>query len=170
MRHKTVFIAKEEDAMRFKQLFEDWSLTNIKINVGFAEAEFNPSPQDEEAAWEMYVELITRVSTQRLLPEHGDESAALASIRELFQTTRDILKSRGRNCREFSKIAIIVLNQIIRPFTSKWHKIDLDNGFIVAENRELFRIELADLQINLSNYTKLLSSIAKVEDLTDIEN
>ena len=50
--------------MKVKDLFENWGLTNIKLNVGFMEAEFEAKPDDQEAAWEMYVELITRTLTQ----------------------------------------------------------------------------------------------------------
>lgn len=156
--------------MKYKKLFEDWSLTNLKINVGFAEAEFTPTPQDEEAAWEMYIELITRVSTQTLLPEYGDEKTALESIHKLFEITRNILKTKGRHSIGFTKIAIIVLNQIVRPFSTKWHKICIDGGFAESENCNQFRSELTTLQVQLRNYTKLLSKIARVEDLTDLEN
>ncbi len=71
----------------------------------------------------MYIELITRVSTQDLVPELGEEQSALDSVYSLFDTTRDILKSKGRKSIKFTQIAVIVLNQIIRPFTTKWHKI-----------------------------------------------
>lgn len=59
--------------MKVKDLFENWGLTNIKLNVGFMEAEFEAKPDDQEAAWEMYVELITRTLTQELRDEDGDE-------------------------------------------------------------------------------------------------
>jgi hypothetical protein len=149
-------------------LLETWGLKSLKINTAFLEATFEPSPEDKEAAWEMYIELITRVSTQHLLPNHGDEKAALASIYSLFETTRKVLKDKGRKCEKFTQIAVIVLNQIIRPFTSKWHKISLNEGFN-EENSEVFRAELMQLQESLRKYTKLLSDLAGVEDLTELE-
>lgn len=155
--------------MKFKKLFEDWGLTGLKLNLGFLEADFNPTPEEEEAAWEMYVELITRVTTQELTPNLGDEKTALESIYSLFDIIRDILKRKGRNSPGFTKISIIVLNQIIRPFTTKWHTVSLNNEF-QNENCQNFRGDLVLLQEKLLNYSKLLASIAKVEDLSNIEN
>jgi hypothetical protein len=63
----------------------------------------------------LYIELLTRISTQYLQPVHGDEKTALDSIHNLFSLTREILKSHGRDCQEFAKIAIPILNQIVRP-------------------------------------------------------
>jgi len=92
--------------MKFGNLFEKWGLTSLKLNLYFVEAEFEPAPEDREAAWEMYVELITRVVTQRLDVEHGDEKTALDSVYSLFATTRLILKEKGREAKAFTKIAI----------------------------------------------------------------
>lgn len=64
----------------------------------------------------MYVELITRIATQELDEDCGDEKAALNSIHALFPITREILKSKGRLAPNFTKIAVVVLNQILRPF------------------------------------------------------
>lgn len=69
-----------------------------------------PNTSDQDAAWELYIELLTRISTQHLQPEHGDEKAALDGIHTLFDLTRQILKGRSRGCQEFAKIAIPVLN------------------------------------------------------------
>ena len=135
--------------MKWRELFENWGLTGIKLNLKFAELEFKPNPDDEIAAWNMYVELITRVSTQSLLPECGDEKSALESIHKLFSITREILRNYGRKCNEFTKLAIIVLNQVIRPFTSKWHKACLDGAFTDLEQCKNFRTELEDLQVKL---------------------
>lgn len=70
----------------------------------------------------MYVELITRITTQPLVQNKGDEATALESIYNIFEITREILKSEGKKAKNFTKIAIVVLNQMIRPFTAKWHK------------------------------------------------
>ncbi len=154
--------------MKWQDLFESWSITKVSLDFKFAQLEFDPNPEDEEAAWEMYVELITRVTTQYLSPEHGDEKAALDSVYKLFDITRFILKERGRKCKEFTRIAVIVLNQIIRPFTAKWHKLSLQKAFEFPEKCEEFRSELGALQNDLRNYARLLANIAKVEDLSDI--
>ena len=152
--------------MTYKDLFEKWKLSSVKLNLKFVEAEFVADAADEEAAWEMYVELITRITTQRL--EYGDEQAALDSVYSLFKTTRRVLVRKGRKARSFTKIAVVVLNQVVRPFTAKWHKRSLEGAF---ENSELcaeFRAELAALQDELRKYSALLADMAKVEDITEI--
>ncbi|TKG89803.1 hypothetical protein EYV94_24595 [Puteibacter caeruleilacunae] len=148
---------------------DKWQLNNLKINTGFLEVDLNFSEQDKEAAWEMYVELLTRISTQQLDEKHGDEKTALDSIHSIFNTTREILKKKGSSCVQFSKIAIVVLNQIVRPFTAKWHKKSEEEAFADPEECLEFRNDLTRLQIELKKYTHLLSEIAEVEDLTDLE-
>ena len=67
----------------------------FKLGLDFSKEVFNspwkPNKSDEKAAWAMYVEMITRIITQPLPPEHGDEKTALESVHSLFQTTRDTL-------------------------------------------------------------------------------
>ncbi len=106
---------------------------------------------------------------QPLPNNHGDEKTALNSIYSLFGLTRTIIKSH-RNCIEFTKIAIIVLNQIIRPFTAKWHKISTKEGFTNSNICKNFRRELIQLQEQLCIYTKMLADMAGVEDLTNLED
>lgn len=155
--------------MKIRDLFENWGLTGLKVKAGFLDAEFKPDDADRKAAWELYVELLTRVSTQYLAPEHGDEKTALDSVFSLFATTRDILKRNGSGCTEFAKIAIVVLNQVVRPFTAKWHKLSLSKAFENPAQCVAFREELADLETKLRAYTRILAEIAKVEDLTELE-
>ena len=102
--------------------------------------------------------------------EHGDEQTALDSIYSIFSLTRGIIKSHKRNCIEFTKIAIVVLNQIIRPFTAKWHKVLIETEFRNPKTREEFRKELLQLQKQLCIYMKMLSDMAGVEDLTNLED
>ena len=129
---------------------------------------WKPNESDKKAAWAMYVEMITRIITQPLPPKHGDEQTALKSIHSLFQTTRDILKEHGQGCVEFPKIAIVILNQKVRPFTAKWHRKDLEGAFESDAECAEFREELASLQGILSEYTRALAKIAEVEDLTKL--
>lgn len=154
--------------MTFSDLFRKWGLNSLKLNIGFAEMEFAPTEDDQTAAWDMYVELLTRITTQPLEDGTGDEETALTSIFNLFSRTRDILKLKGRQANEFTKIAIIVLNQIIRPFTAKWHKKKIEGAFLQKEECEKFREELKALQGKLVCYSRLLADMAMVEDLTQI--
>ncbi|MDM0076915.1 hypothetical protein QTH90_21075 [Variovorax sp. J2P1-59] len=156
--------------MKLRELLDKWSLTKLKISAGFLDAEFQANDQDRDAAWSMYVELLTRITTQALPAEHGDEAAALASVHSLFAITREILKEPGRrHADKFAKIAIVVLNQKVRPFTAYWHKPSLAGAFDDSKQRERFRAELAELQVVLTHYAGLLSDLADVEDLTKLE-
>jgi len=156
--------------MKFVELFQAWGIKEIKLNCKFAEVEFERIGTDSEAAWELYIELLTRVTTQPIQNYVGNELSALSSVYHLFEVTREILKRKGENAPNTTKIAIIILNQIIRPFTSKWHKKSLEGAFEISEECELFRNELEQLQVKLVCYTRLLAYVAQVEDLTDIDN
>jgi len=123
---------------------------------------------DEKAAWEMYIEMITRITTQQLPPEHGDEKTALKSVYSLFKITRRVLKEHGRHCDAFPKIAITILNQQVRPFTAKWHAKRLNNAFDDPDQCAEFRAELESLQEILRTYTAILAGMAKVEDMTTL--
>lgn len=90
------------------------------------EAEFDPQDQDRDAAWALYVELVTRITTQPLPEGEGDEQVAPDSVHSLFALTCEVLKTMGRrHAREFAKIAVVVPNQKVRPFTAKWHRLVL---------------------------------------------
>lgn len=154
--------------MQLKKLLEKWDLTSLRIKTPFLEMSWEPKDEDKTAAWELYVELVTRVATQRLDPDQGDEAASLESIYQLFPLTRETIKRNGRYCINFSRIAVVVLNQKVRPFTAKWHPRVLA-GDLDAAARNEFRAELRDLQTDLRNYTRLLADLADVEDLTDLE-
>jgi hypothetical protein len=155
--------------MKWSKWLENWDMTSLKIKAPFLEMEWNPSEPDKVAAWQLYVELLTRITTQALAVNDGDEKAALDSVYSLFPTTRSIIKDNGRGCIEFTKIAVIVLNQKIRPFTAKWHRKLLSGGFDDPATCKQFRKELEELQVTLRKYTAMLSDMAGVEDLTYLE-
>ena len=156
--------------MKLKEWLDEWSMTSLKIKVGFLETEWQPHDVDKDAAWELYIELLTRSTTQNISPDDGDEQAALESIYSLFRLTRDISKRQGRHCINFTKIAIPVLNQVVRPFTAKWHRLSLQGAFDDPDLRGEFREELSELQQVLRTYTMMLSDMADVEDLTELED
>lgn len=134
--------------MKWQKWLENWDMTSLKIKTSFLEMDWEPKEKDKDAAWELYIELITRVTTQYLTPDTGDEKTALNSVHDIFNLTRTVIKDNGRDCIEFTKIAILVLNQIIRPFTTKWHRLSLKCGFENAQQCNEFRNELKDLQKN----------------------
>lgn len=69
----------------------------------------------------------------------------------------------------FSVIAIPMLNQIVRPFTSKWHRDSLSGAFEDESKCKKYRDELGSLQEDLPNYNRMLAETAEVENLTDLE-
>ena len=156
--------------MKWRKWLENWDMTSLKINTPFLEMEWKPQDEDKSAAWELYIELLTRIVTQPLDPEHGDEITALNSVYSLFDITRNILKNNTKNCTEFTKIAIVVLNQVIRPFTAKWHRLSFQGAFNKPSQCVEFRNELASLQIIIRRYAKMLADMAGVEDLTALED
>ena len=167
-----VLPASQPRQTKFKlgELFNRFGLTSIQLGPRWASIEFEFEDADRDAAWELYIEMLTRIVTQPLPSESGDEKTALDSVYSIFATTREILRRHGRKTIHFSKIAIPILNQVVRPFTAKWHKKSLSGSFKKPRGCKEFRDELADLQQSLINYNKLLAAIAEVEDLTDLEN
>lgn len=155
--------------MKLKDFFNKFGLTSIRLSSTGAQIEIKFDEVDKDAAWELYIEMLTRITTQLLSNDHGDEKAALTSLYNLFPTTREILRRKGRKTIQFTKIAIPVLNQIVRPFTAKWHRESLTGAFDDNNRCYIFRQELEDLQKQLRNYNNMLAHIAEVEDLTNLE-
>ena len=159
---------KRSRTINLRKLLDRYHLENIKLNGIFVKMDIRITDVSRNAAWELYVEMLTRVVTQPLPSEDGDDKTALESVYSLFPTTREILRRHGPEAVEFSKIAIPVLNQQVRPFTAKWHRLSLQGPF-EEEKRQEFRAELKDIQGKLRNYNHLLAEIVGVEDITDLE-
>jgi len=155
--------------MKLRKWLEEWDMVSLKINMKFLEMDWAPNTADQDAAWWLYIELLTRVTTQHLSPDIGDEKTALDSIYSLFPLTRMILKEHRRDCLEFAKISIPMLNQIVRPFTEKWHRLSLAGAFGDRDQCREFRIEMAKLQDELRKYTRMLGAMAGVEDISALE-
>lgn len=163
-------LCKKIKVIRLREFLDDYGFEDVKLNAVFMKATIRRTDVSRNAAWELYVEMLTRIVTQPLPSEDGDDKAALDSVYSLFPTTREILRRYGPKAVEFSKIAIPVLNQQVRPFTAKWHRLSLRGAFKDDAKRAEFRRELGKLQVKLRNYSRMLAEIAGVEDLTDLEN
>lgn len=109
---------------------------------------------DRSAAWEMWIELDTRVTTLPLNEEDGVDQSALTSIYQLFQIHRDLAKRHGPNCKGYYQLAKDYFENNIRPFTAKWHK-QLDEGKSAD-----FRDELSQLQEQLNEFKNKLEEIS----------
>jgi hypothetical protein len=89
---------------------------------------WNPNEAERRAAWEMLVELTTRVPVIPLRQNEGLLREALTSLHTLFQQTRGVLRSGGAEVAtdrqgELSMAVITghLLNQVVRPVLAYWH-------------------------------------------------
>ena len=151
------------------EIFRGAKLERVKIGPRWLKFEVDFQDVDKDAAWELYIELLTRITTQELGENDGDEETALKSIFALFALTREVLKRKGRGATKFALVAIPVLNQVVRPFTARWHRMVTSGEIEKGEVKTMFRRELRELQSELRNYNTLLAEIAEVENLTDLE-
>ena len=151
----------------------------LPFNLG--QLEFEPDEAQQRAAWELYVELSTRIAVQPLGPEAGLIREALSSLYSIFGATREILREAGpavaAGPNSFGPIAIEVLNKGIRPFTAKWHPLLLTHEEtrpkeVSARDHERTwekaaecRQELAKLQEQMLIYAEALAKIAGVSKL-----
>ena len=155
---------------KFKVLFDETFLKKKWNPEKNADTELTPIDNNRKAAWDLYVEMETRITTQPLHPKHGDEKTALDSVYSLFQTTREILLKQGPDCVVFAKIAIEILNQKVRPFTVKWYRKSLKGAFKKKAACVKFHQELEVLQEVLHAYTRTLAVMAGIEDITSLSD
>ena len=129
----------------------------------FASKEWAPSEADQSAAWELYTEIRTRITTQPLAFRHGDEETALTSVYNIFGLTRDAIK-KHEGCTHFATLAVNVLNVHIRPFTAYWHKVKVEGRLSSSDTCHRFRRELIGLQGKLRLFMRLLGHLAEGDD------
>lgn len=88
---------------------------------------WEPNDPERAAAWELYVELVTRISVIPL--RDGIAREALSSLYALFGQSREILRRYGPEVAEpkpdgeynFGFLTVAMLNFAIRPVLSYWH-------------------------------------------------
>ena len=131
----------------------------------FADKEWQPTAADKSAAWELYTEIRTRITTQPLAFRHGDEESALTSVYNIFGLTRDAIK-KNEGCTHFATLAVYVLNVHIRPFTADWHRVKLAGRLSSSDTCHRFRRELIDLQGKLRLFMRLLGHLAEGDDFS----
>jgi hypothetical protein len=102
-------------------------LTEVKVSVPqFSELTFIVNNDARQVAWKLFVETVTRISTQPLDDDKGFLREALTSLYSLFAITRETLKDSrpsvpARGSQTVEHLAVTMLNQELRPFLSKWH-------------------------------------------------
>ena len=168
------------------------NLTSVKVSlklpyIGGVEGTWEPDEGERNAAWEMYVELITRISVAELKPSEGLLREALSSLYTLFDTTRIILrkygpsvaqpKGKGKDKLSFGYLAVAILNAVLRPVLAKWHPLLIDyesaKGSSVSpleheiqwDKYEELRQVLNDVRTVLIEYSNLLAQVADVPSL-----
>ncbi len=165
-------------------------LTSIKVSLklpylGGIEGTWEPDETEQRASWEMYVELITRISVVELRPGEGLLREALSSIYTLFDRTRKILREygpsvarpKGNGDLSFGYLAVAILNTVLRPVLAKWHPLLLNyestrpNSVSQVEyeqqweGNEQLRHKLNEVRDVLLEYANLLAEVAKVPSL-----
>ena len=165
-------------------------LDSVKVSlklpyIGGIEGTWKPDKSERNAAWEMYVELITRISVVELQPNEGLMREALSSLYTLFETTRRILRTYGPTVAQpksdgnisFGYLAVTILNTILRPVLAKWHPLLLD--YETKRTRSISQLEhetkwekaedlrkgLNEVRNALVEYATLLAEVAKVPPL-----
>ncbi len=104
---------------------------DLKLGIFNIQGTWSADASEQKAAWELYVELITRIAVVKLKPNEGMLREALNSLQSLFPTTREILRKHGfkiasakkKNGISLGFIAVAILNKIIRPLLAKWHPL-----------------------------------------------
>ena len=139
----------------FQALFD---LEDGKAHL-FDALEWGPADEDRRAAWKVYTELRTRILTQPLAYRSGDEATALDSVYRLFELSRSSIKDH-EGCTHFATLTVRVLNDRVRPFTAKWHRMKIEGHLTSADFRFQFRRELAVLQPTLRQLTHLLGLLS----------
>ena len=159
-------------------------LVKVEVSLPFVKGTWVADRDQQQAAWEMYVELVTRITTQELGPSDGFLREALASLHSLFAETRRILKEHGpgvassqADTRSFAEIAVVILNRHVRPVLAEWHpKLEAHEskcppGMSKAEHEKTWegdkplRKELDELRKVLTTYGELLAQACEVDSL-----
>jgi hypothetical protein len=162
-------------------------LSKVGIDVDFGifklSTEWTEDPRQRDAAWALYVEYGTRISTQALDIDDGLIAEALDSLHALFGVTREVLREEGpvvgAGQGSVGGIAMTVLNKALRPFLSRWHPRLAEwqathgkEGGPRAVERQWpdeikCRAELAKLSSGMVAYANALARIAGAEGATE---
>lgn len=150
--------------------------------IGKVAGTWRPDEREQNAAWEMYVEMVTRISVADPITDEGSLREDLSSLYTLFTTTRAILRSYGPAIARpkdgsklsFGYLAINVLNYVLRPVLTKWHPLLSDYEHRRPtdvsplqheadwEHAQELREALDRVRAILIDYSNLLAEISRV--------
>lgn len=152
---------------------------SISLPFGIGSAKWQADPTEREAAWSLYIELVTRIAVQQLEVDQGLVREALTSLYSMFGITREILKKAGPKVgaskHSVGGIAIAVLNNGLRPFLAKWHpllqawEVKRPADMSPKEHEQNWteepklRAELTQLRHDLERYANALAVIVGVD-------
>ena len=153
---------------------------STSLPFGLGQVELESDETMRRAAWSLYVELTTRITTQTLETDQGLLREALNSLYSLFASTRQILREAGpdvgTSLESVGGIAIAVLNVGLRPFLTKWHPVlsaweaqrPTDVGSKEHEKNwseePQLRNELRLFRENLKQYTQALAKVIGIKN------
>lgn len=122
---------------------------------------WNPNPAEQAGAWDIVVELVTRISVVGLNDDEGRLDTALASYAALFDVGRAALQRHGPTVAEerrgelsLATIVAHILNRVIRPVTAWWHP---RVGQLDDEQSAKLRETLAELSRLTTEYARVLA-------------
>lgn len=121
---------------------------------------------DELAAHAFLTELRTRITTQPLPYQHGVESRALESLREVFAQAREAIKTNP-GCQTFAAAATEMLNMTLRPFTAKWHRAYEEGRLESRDGADEFRSELEQVRGKLWDFAGKMHQMAYGTPIAD---
>ncbi len=162
-------------------------LTNVRIDfkvpgLGGISGTWEPDESEIQAAWELYVEMVTRAPLGEGSLRKGSVREALNSIYSLFDTTRTILRSYGPGVARpkggqelsFGYLAVSMLNHVLRPLLTEWHprlqqweRENPSSNEIEWPGRSDFLETLGETEDLLRQYAKLFTGVAEVPELTE---
>ena len=148
---------------------------------------WRPDQAERDAAWELYVELVTRIAVVPLAPGHGILREALTSLYQIFGATREILRKYGpavarapkKGEYRFGYLAVWMLNAALRPVLAEWHPalqaweasrpsrtsvVDHETTWDRAQD---LRVELDRLRRLLLRYAEILAEVCEAPALID---
>lgn len=161
---------------------------NIELGIpylGKVSGLWKPDADEQAAAWELYIELVTRVAITGLQPDEGSLREALSSLYAIFTITRELLHKYGPSVARlksgsdvsFGYLAIAVLNYALRPVLAKWHPLlqayeqrreatrpALEHERQWERSAELRQV-LQETQAVLRNYATILAQVAGIPEL-----
>jgi hypothetical protein len=160
----------------------------IKLSIPFigeVSGSWVPDDAERQAAWELYIELITRIAVVPLGAGEGMLREALTSLHSMFSVTREILRRHGPGIapRDEEKrlsvayLAVAVLNGWLRPLLTAWHPrlrsheaakpADLTAEWWEDrwECAEQLRQEIERVRSGLIDYARQLGNVAKIASL-----